>query len=63
MLENSILASNVIFLSVCHSKKIIDKYFKVLSKILEDIHNFENNKGLDKLNKVPVCHSGFKRLN
>ena len=63
MLENSILASNVIFLSISHSKKIIDEYLKVLNEILNDIHNFEKNKNIDKLSKIPVCHSGFKRLN
>ena len=63
MLENSILASNVIFLSTSHKKIIIDKYLKLLDKILVDIKNFENNKNVNILNNVPECHSGFKRLN
>ncbi len=63
MLENSILASNVIYVSVSHSKKILDKYFKVLKKILIDIKKFENNRDLHKLKNIPVCHDGFKRLN
>ncbi len=63
MLENSILASNVIFLSTSHKKIIIDKYLKLLDKILVDIKNFENNKNVKILNNVPECHSGFKRLN
>lgn len=63
MLENSILASNVVFVSICHTKKIIDKYFKVLDKILKQISQFEKNKNMEELKKIPVCHSGFKRLN
>ena len=59
MLENSILASKCCFLSTSHKKIIIDKYLKLLDKILVDIKNFENNKNVNILNDVPECHSGF----
>jgi glutamate-1-semialdehyde 2,1-aminomutase len=63
MLENSILASNTIYVSICHTKKIIDKYFTVLDKLLKSISQFEKNKNIEELNKIPICHDGFKRLN
>tara|TARA_E500000178_G_scaffold347426_1_gene400718 strand:- start:1926 stop:3965 length:2040 start_codon:yes stop_codon:yes gene_type:complete len=63
MLENSILASNVIYLSTSHEKKIIDQYLRLLDRILIDINNFENNKNTDFLDNIPESHNGFKRLN
>ena len=63
MLEKSILASNVIYLSISHEKKIIDRYLRLLDKIFIDINDFENNKNTDLLDNIPISHSGFKRLN
>ena len=63
LLKRNILGSNVIYLSTRHNKKILKKYFKILDYIFKDISNFENNKSLDKINKLKICHSGFKRLN
>ncbi len=63
MLKKSILASNLIFLSVNHDVKIMKKYFKVLDKIFKKIREFEKGKEIEILNKIPECHEGFKRLN
>ena len=63
MLENSILASNIIFVSVSHSNRVLKKYFKVLDKIFKEIKNFEKNKNIYQLNKVPLSQTTFKRLN
>ena len=63
LLKKNILGSNVIYLSTCHNKNILKRYFKILDYIFKDISNFENNKSLDKINKLKICHSGFKRLN
>ena len=63
MLKNNILASNYIFLSVSHDRKILTKYFKVLNKIFKNISKFEKSLELEKLDKIPICHTGFKRLN
>ena len=63
MLENSILASNIIFVSIAHSNKILKKYFKVLDKVFREIKNFEENKNIYQLNKIPLSQTTFKRLN
>ncbi len=63
LLNNNILGSNVIYLSTCHNKIIIKRYFEILDKIFKEIANFEKNKNLEKIQKLKICHSGFKRLN
>ena len=37
MLKNNILASNIIYLSICHNDKILKVYFKHLEKTFEKI--------------------------
>ena len=63
MLKNSILASNSIYLSTAHKKSVLKKYFKVLDIIFKNIRNFEDGKEVEILNKIPVCHNSFRRLN
>jgi len=63
MLKKSILASNSIYLSTAHNKSVLKKYFKVLNIIFKKIRDFEEGKGVEILNKIPVCHNTFKRLN
>ncbi len=63
LLKNNILGSNVIYISTCHNKKILKKYFNILEKIFGEISNFEKNNNLHKIKKLKICHSGFKRLN
>ncbi len=63
MLKNSILAYNSIYLSTAHNESVLKKYFKVLDFIFKKIKDFESGKDINILNKVPVCHTGFKRLN
>ena len=43
MLKNKILASSQIFLSIYHSRSIINKYIKNLDKIFKKISYFEKN--------------------
>ena len=63
MLKNSILTSNVIYVSVTHTDAILKKYFKILDKIFEDVSQFEKNINLKKLKNIPLSQVGFKRLN
>ena len=63
MLKRGILASNLIYLSIDHNKKIIDHYIKNLDNIFKLISkNSSKNKILKKI-KGPVCHGTFQRLN
>ncbi len=62
MLKKGYLASNLTFLSISHSKSVINKYadecFEVFRKIKESIINDNLNDYIEGA----ICHSGFKRL-
>ena len=57
MLKKGYLASNIIYVSIAHTNKILNKYFVELDKIF---YKIKMNKNLLD-NKV--AHSEFKRLN
>jgi glutamate-1-semialdehyde 2,1-aminomutase len=63
MLKKNILATDSIYLSIAHKKKIIDKYLFELNKIFKIISQYENGKKIKNLKKLPVPHTGFQRLN
>jgi glutamate-1-semialdehyde 2,1-aminomutase len=64
MLKKGFLASTNLYVSIAHSKKIIDDYLLELNKIFSKIDSFENGeKNVMKFLDGPICHSGFKRLN
>ncbi len=60
MLKKKYLASNVIYLSVLHNKKLIDKYLSVLDDVFLKISKMKNPK---KEINLKFCHTEFKRLN
>ena len=63
MLKKNILASNSVYLSTAHEKKIIDSYLYELDKIFKIIGECEQGRNIYSLLESPVCISGFKRLN
>ena len=63
MLKRGFLATNVIYSSTSHSKKILKKYLFELDKIFNLIKKCEEGLNINKLLKYPVSHDGFKRLN
>jgi glutamate-1-semialdehyde 2,1-aminomutase len=63
MLKKGYLASNIIFFTICHTKKIIDKYINDLDECFNKIAKFDSKRRQKKLLKGSVCHSKFKRLN
>ena len=64
MLEEGILASNVVYVCIEHSQSDIDRYFQVLDRVMKTISSCENDGVLiDPLLNGPTCHSGFQRLN
>ncbi len=63
MLKRGFLASNTIFLTIYHNKKVINNYIKNLDPIFAKIKEFETNKKNYKFLEGPVCHTTFKRLN
>tara|TARA_B100000768_G_C11282719_1_gene379645 strand:+ start:4313 stop:5623 length:1311 start_codon:yes stop_codon:yes gene_type:complete len=63
MLKKGYLASNITFLTIFHTKNVIDEFIKNLDPIFLKISKFENNKiNVDNFLKGPVCHATFKRL-
>jgi len=61
MLKNGILASNVIYLSTEHQKKIMQKYYLNLNKIFKKIKNCENEiDNIYSLLDTSVCISGIR---
>ena len=60
MLKRGYLASNVIYLSVSHTKKIIDNYIKNLDIIFNKISKIKNPK---KEINIVEAHKEIKRLN
>ena len=62
MLKKGFLASNVIYLSFSHTKKIIDNYYKAASVVFDYIQKESLKNNLSKILDGPICHSGFQRL-
>jgi glutamate-1-semialdehyde 2,1-aminomutase len=63
MLKRGYLASNLIYLNIYHSKKIIDKYLKNLNLVFNQLSkNIKQNK-IKEMLRGPVCHGTFERLN
>ena len=63
MLKKGFLATNAIYVCEEHNDKIIEKYFEQLEPIFSLISECESNNNIDEFLEVPVCHTGFKRLN
>ena len=52
MLKSNILATNTIYVSTCHTKTILKKYFKTLDKIFKIIKNEKIEKIKEMIEKV-----------
>ena len=63
MLKKGYLASNLCYLSLSHTKDIIDNYIYQLDDIFEQVSKCELDNSIENFLEVPQCHSGFKRLN
>jgi glutamate-1-semialdehyde aminotransferase len=62
-LKKNILASNVIYISTAHSKKIIDNYLKILNLIFKKIKIYKDKNHLEYLVKGKLAQVGMSRLN
>ena len=63
MLKYGFLASNSLYLSTFHSKKIMDSYLFYLEKVFKMIKDCEKTGNIKDYLKGPVCKTHFKRLN
>ena len=60
MLEKGFLASNMIYVSIAHNNKILNKYFKAMDDVFKEISIIKDPK---KEIKIEEAHQDFKRLN
>ena len=64
MLEKNFLASNGIYMSIAHNRKILKKYEKILNKIFYNISLCEKGKlSIHEILKYPISYLPFERLN
>ena len=64
MLKKGFLAGNIIFVSIVHNEKILQKYFNAFEYVFSKINKLnKQNKKIEKFLEGPVCHSTFRRLN
>ena len=63
MLKRGYLASNIVYISIYHEKKIIDKYIKNLDYVFKKIKLiFDNKKKILKKLNTSQTKKTFKRL-
>ena len=62
-LKNGFLASNSIYLSICHTDKIIKKYLKILEKIFKIISEIDNGKKFKNYYKGKISERHFRKAN
>ena len=64
MLKKGFLASNSVYLSIYHNKRVLNNYLDNLNDIFYLLNKCEKNeKTISELLKFPVVKSPFKRLN
>ena len=59
MLKNNILATNLVYVTIFHNKRNIQKYIKILDRIFSDI----SKKNLNDILKSDLCYKPIKRIN
>ncbi len=62
MLKKGFIASNIIYVSICHNDQILKKYFKNLKIVFKKISNLKKKQLIKQLNGRE-CFSPFTRLN
>ena len=63
MLHDNMLASNILYPSISHTDKLLDKYFIKLNEIFQIIKKCEDGSDIRKYLKSKVSLKDFKRLN
>ena len=53
----------MIYTSIAHEQKYLDRYFDEFDKIAQKIPIIIENSDYENVLEGPVCHSGFSRLN
>ena len=62
MLKKSMLASNVVYCSIAHKEKLLNKYFEILEVIFSQINKFQEEKeDINKFLETEVCLTGIRK--
>ena len=62
-LKQGILGSNTIYVSLAHTKKMLNRYYKVVDIIFKKLSKFKNNSDLLKNIETDLCLDNLPRLN
>ena len=62
MLKKNILATNSIYISTSHTRKIMDFYFKNFENVISKLSKVKNTKPIKKILKTSVCGIIMKRF-
>jgi len=63
MLKKGFLTSNIFYVSIEHTPKIVRKFLEALDPIFKILKECEEGLDIIPLLDGPVCHSSFERLN
>jgi len=63
LLAKGFLAGTSVYVCICHTNEIIERFFTELDPVFRLIKECEEGLDVTTLLKGPICHSGFKRLN
>lgn len=63
MLKKGFLASTAIYVSIAHTRDLVDGYLEELDKVLALISECEQGRDIESLLEGPVASTGFIRLN
>jgi glutamate-1-semialdehyde 2,1-aminomutase len=63
MLKRGYLASNIVYVSLAHTKDVLEGYKTALSEVFSIIKECEDGRSINSVLTGPICHSEFKRLN
>lgn len=62
MLEKGFLATTAFYASYAHTENYVRRYLSAVEDTFYHISKFIKNDNPEKYLKVPLCHSGFRRL-
>ena len=62
MLKKNILASNTVYVSIAHKQNILNKYFKILHQIFNNLSK-NDLKNIKSNIKGEIAHTEINRLN
>ena len=63
MLKNGFIINNAVYISICHNKKIFEKFFNILDKIFKKIKKCKSITNVKKLLDDKESTNSFERLN